>query len=372
MKLKIKKNDLNEKLNIVSKAISTKNIIPVLSGIKLDLKKEGLFFTSSNDEIVIETFLPKEKIENIEEEGTIIIPGKYFLEIIRKIDEEFINIETDGLKIIISTKRGEYTLNGMNSNEFPNIKMDLLENPIILNQKIFKNIVNQTSFAVSTQESRPVLTGINFKIEGNKIECVATDSYRLAKKIIYIDQEQQEKINIVVPEKKVIKLTKILNDDDENLELHIFSNNILVKTKDMLFQSRLLNNSYPDTSKLIPENFELTLELNLQEFYNIIDRVSLLTSEKEKNLIKMQIKENELILTSISQEIGKMEESINIKKDNEINMLIAYSSKYMMEALRTLKCETVQIKLNSEIKPIIIKNIEDDNLIQLVVPIKTF
>ena len=187
MKLKIKKNDLNEKLNIVSKAISTKNIIPVLSGIKLDLKKEGLFFTSSNDEIVIETFLPKEKIENIEEEGTIIIPGKYFLEIIRKIDEEFINIETDGLKIIISTKRGEYTLNGMNSNEFPNIKMDLLENPIILNQKIFKNIVNQTSFAVSTQESRPVLTGINFKIEGNKIECVATDSYRLAKKIIYIE-----------------------------------------------------------------------------------------------------------------------------------------------------------------------------------------
>ena len=158
----------------------------------------------------------------------------------------------------------------------------------------------------------------------------------------------------------------------KNIEIHIFPNSILIKTEDMLFQSRLLNGTYPDTSKLIPTDFELVVSVDLSEIYNTIDRVSLLTNEKEKNLVKMEIIDNELVLSSTSSEIGKMEEKITINKDKDINMKIAYSSKYMMEALRTLKCEKIEIKLNSEIKPIIIKNIEDENLIQLVLPIKTF
>ena len=372
MKLTIKKQILNEKLNIVSKAISTKSIIPVLSGIKFDLKKEGLFLTTSNDDIAIETFIEKKKIDKIEEEGSIIIPGKYFLEIIRKLDEEKITMETDGLKIIISTTRGEYTLNGMNANEFPNIKFDLVAKPILLKSGILKNIINQTVFAVSTQESRPVLTGINFQIEEDVLECTATDSYRLAKKIVYLDEKQKNNINIVIPGRNLIELTKILEDEDINIEMHIFSNSILIKTEDMLFQSRLLNDRYPDISKLIPEKFEVTIKTNLVDFYNTIDRVSLLTSEKDKNLVKMNLNGKTLTLSSTSQEIGKMEENMTVEKDNDINMVIAYSSKYMLEALRTLKCEEIEIRLNSEIKPIIIKSSEDDNLIQLVLPIKTF
>lgn len=372
MKLTIKKQILNEKLNIVAKAISTKSIIPVLGGIKFDLMQEGLFLTTSNDDIAIETYIDKEQIDNIEDIGSIIIPGRYFLDIIRKLDDDIITIETDGLKIFISTKRGEYTLNGMNTNEFPNIKFDLVEKPIILSQKVLKTIIAQTSFAVSTQESRPVLTGINFQIEGNKLECTATDSYRLAKKIIYLEEEQLTNTNIVIPGKNLVELTKILDDEDKTIELHIFSNSILVKAEDILFQSRLLNNSYPDTSKLIPTEFEVTVTVGLSEFYNTIDRVSLLTSEKDKNLIKMDLEGNNLVLSSTSAEIGKMEETIEISKDNDTNMKIAYSSKYMLEAIRALKCDNIEIKLNSEIKPIIIKNTEDENLIQLVLPIKTF
>lgn len=372
MKLNIKKEILNEKLNIVSKAISTKNIIPVLCGIKFDLTSEGLFLTTSNDDIAIETFIDKQEIDNIEDIGTIIIPGKYFLEIIRKIDDEYLNIETDGLKIIISTKRGEYSLNGMNSKEFPNIKMDLSTKPIKISQKILKTIINQTCFAVSTQESRPILTGINMTIDNDNLICVATDSYRLAKKIVKLDEIRTETTNIVIPGKNLLELSKILEDEEKNLELHIFPTNVLIKTENMLFQSRLLNGSYPDTSKLIPTDFELTLTLSLIEFYNTIDRVSLLTTEKDKNLVKMEVIDDNLMLSSTSQEIGKMEENMKVEKNNDINMKIAYSSKYMLDALRTLKCETIEVKLSSEIKPIIIKNKEDDNLIQLVLPIKTF
>lgn len=372
MKLIIKKEILNEKLNIVSKAISSKNVVPVLGGIKFDVMQEGLFLTASNEDIAIETHIDKSNIEEIQEVGSIIIPGKYFLDIIRKLEDDIINIETDGLKIIISTRRGEYSLNGMNTNEFPNIKFDLVERPILLSQKVLKTIINQTSFAVSTQESRPVLTGINFQIEGNTLECTATDSYRLARKIIHLDQEQTQKINIVIPGKNLVELTRILSEEENNIELHIFSNSILIKTDEMLFQSRLLNNSYPDTSKLIPTEFEVSITVSLIEFYNAIDRVSLLTTEKDKNLIKMDLEGKTLVLSSISQEIGKMEEQLEVEKDNDIDMKIAYSSKYMLEAIKTLKCDKIEIKLNGEIKPIIIKNTEDENLIQLVLPIKTF
>lgn len=372
MKLNIKKEVLNEKLNIVSKAISSKNIIPVLSGIKIDLKNEGLFLTASNDEIAIETFIDSNNIVSIDEIGSIVVPGKYFLEIIRKIEDETVYIETDGLNTLITTKRGEYSLNGMSATEFPNIKLEMVKNPIIINEKIIKNIVSQTSFAVSTQESRPVLTGINFKIENSTMECVATDSYRLAKKIITLDKDVENKINIVIPGRNLVELTKLLTDDEKFVEMHVFSNNVLFKSKDMLFQSRLLNNSYPDLSKLIPDEYELVLKLNLVEFYNTIDRVSLLTSEKDKNQVKMEINSDDIVLSSTSQEIGKIEETMHVSKSADKNMVIAFSSKYMMDALRTLKCDEVEIKLNSEIKPIIIKNSEDDNLIQIVVPIKTF
>ena len=372
MKLVIKTNLLNEKLNIVSKAVSTKNIIPVLNGIKFELTKEGLYLTGSNDDITIQTHINNKDINEISEEGNIIIPGKYLLGIARKIQSEVINIETDGLKVIISTDTGEYTLNGMDFNEFPNIKFDLLDNPIIMNQLVIKNIINQTSFAVSTQESRPILTGINFKISGDSLECTATDSYRLARKIIKLDKKQSENINIVIPGRNLLELIKILPEDDKNIELHIFSNNIVIKTEDMLFQSRLLNGTYPDTSKLIPTEFELTLTINLDDFYNTIDRVSLLTSDKEKNLVKMEVNEKDVLLSSTSQEIGKIEERLNITKDKKETMKISYSSKYMMDALRSLKCDEIELKLNGEIKPIIIKNKTDDNLIQLVLPIKTF
>ena len=372
MELTIKRQILNEKLNIVSKALSTKSIIPVLTGIKFDLKEEGLFLTTSNDDIAIETYIDKKNIKKIEETGSIIIPGIYFLSIIRKIEDNYISMSTDGLNIIISTARGEYTLNGMNSTEFPNIKFNELDKPIRISSQIMKNIINQTVFAVSNQESRPVLTGINFHLKDNILECTATDSYRLARKIVELD-ETHTNSNIVIPGKNLLALNQLIGEsEEENLELHIFSNNILIKKDDLLFQSRLLNDNYPDTDKLIPTNFEVTITTNLMDFYYAIDRVSLLTDEKDKHLVKMNLKDKILTLSSISTEIGKMEETMDIEKDTDVDMVIAYSAKYMLEALKTIKSEKIEIKLNSEIKPIIIKGTEDDSLVQLVLPIKTF
>ena len=373
MKLSIKKEILLENLNNVSKAVSTKNVIPVLGGIKFDLTKEGLFLTSTNNDIDIQSFIDKKYIDKIDDYGSIIIQGKYLLDIIRKLPNGLINIEIiDGLKIMIYTENSNFNLNGIDSSEFPNISLDLSTNPIILSKKTIKNIVNQTLFATSMQESRPILTGINIKIENSKMECIATDSYRLAKKIVDLDCTVDNLINIVVPGKNIGELVKILNDEDENVDIHIFSNKILFKFDNILFQSRLLNGTFPDTSRLIPQEFELEIKADLNEFYNVIDRASLLTTEKDKNVIKFETTGNELIVSSNTPEIGKVEEKLIVTKNNEKDIKISFSSKFMMEALKTIDSKDIRILLNSDIKPIILKTDEDENLIQLLLPIKTY
>lgn len=373
MKFSIKKEILLENLNNVSKAVSSKNVIPVLGGIKFNLTNEGLFLTATNNEIDIESFIDKKYIDKLENTGTIVIQGKYLIEIVRKLPEGLINIEIiDGLKILIYTQNSNFNLNGIDSSEFPNINLENSINPIILSKKVIKNIVNQTLFATSMQESRPILTGINFKIEGNRMECISTDSYRLSKKIVELENAVENLINIVIPGKNLGELVKILNDEDENVEVHVFSNKILFKFDNILFQSRLLNGSFPDTSRLIPEDFALEIKTDLDELYKVIDRAALLTSEKEKNVIKFETKGNEVIISSNTPEIGKVEEKLSITKNNDMEIKIAFSSKYMMEALRTIDSKDIRILLNSDIKPIILKTDEDENLIQLLLPIKTY
>ncbi len=372
MKFKIKKEILLNNLFDVSKALSTKNLIPVLAGIKFDLEKEGLYLTCSDNDITIQTFIKKEDI-NIEKTGSVVLQGKYILDIIRKIPSDIVAIEIiDGFKTLIYTETSEFNLNGIDPSEFPKNNLELITNPIKIEKKIIKNIISQTSYATSTQETRPLLTGINFKIEKNSMECTATDSYRLAKTLIELKENYKEKVNIVIPGKNLLELVKILKEDNENLEIHIFSNKILFKFDNILFQSRLLSGTYPDTSSLIPNEYFLKIDLDLIEFYDVIDRASLLTSDREKNIVKLEINQKQMTVSSNSPEIGKVEEKMNINKDNDNEIQISFSAKYMMEALKAMANSKIEILFNGEVKPIIIKSPDNKNIIQLILPIKTY
>ena len=372
MKIIIKKELLLENLNKVSKAISTKNLVPALAGIKFDLNSNGLTLTASDNEITIQTFIPKTDDMVINEEGSIIIQGRYILDIVRKIPDEKINIEVfDETKIIISTDNSEYNLNGINKRDYPNINLEENNKPILIDANDLKKMINQTAFATSTDESRPQLTGINFKIVGNELECNATDSYRLARKILKLNEISKENYNIVIPSKNLVEFVKIINDDD-NVELHIFNNKILFKVTNLLFQSRLINGSYPNTTNLLPTESILKIKVNINDLYNVIDRVSILTSDKEKNIVTLETEDNCLIMKSSSAEIGYVEEKMPIKKDNDKNIKISFSAKFMMEALKVFEGDEATINFVGEINPIIVQDDKEENLIQLVLPIRTY
>ena len=376
MKLKIKRELLLENLNKVSKAISTKNLIPTLSGIKFDLTKEGLTLTASNNDITIQKFIKiEENNMDIQKEGIIIIQGKEILDIVRIIGEEEINIEViDELKVLIYTddEKIKYDLNVINKNEYPNVNLEKSDNHVVLKSDELLNIVKETAFATSTDESRPVLTGINFKINGDLLECSATDSYRLAKKEIRLNKPVEEIYNIIIPGKNLIEFSRIIDDREGEINIHIFNNKILFEEDNLLFQSRLINGNYPNTSKLIPEESILKITARLSQLYNVIEQASILTTDKEKNIVSLSTNGNLLTVKSVSNEKGKAEMKMNIEKNNTEEITIAFSAKYMMEALNALTTENVEMSFVGEIKPITIKNTTDDGLIQLVVPIRTY
>ncbi len=373
MKIEIKQNILLEHLNYVIRGISNKNIIPILNCIKFDLTNEGLYLMSTDNEIAIQSFIEASKIENIDKCGTVVVSGRYIYDIVRKLPNEIITIEevVDN-KIFITTTNSSFNLNCNNAEEFPVLDLSESKDPIAIDKNIFKNIIKQTSFATSMQESRPVLTGLNFKIFDNTLEVTGTDSYRLAKTSIEISNSVEDTINIIIPTKNLNELTKMINDSEGNIELHIFSNKIIFKFDSIIMMSRLINGTYPDTSKLIPTEFLLEMKVNMNNFYESIDRASLLTNEADKNTIKLESNDNEIIISSNIPEIGYVEEKINVTKNNNENIKIAFSSKYMIDALRALESEEVELLFNGDIKPIIIRNPENHNLIQLILPIRTY
>ena len=338
MKIKIKQNILMEHLNYAIKGISNKNLIPILNCIKFELTNEGLYLLSTDNDISIKTFIDKKDIEEIEELGNIVVSGRYIYDIVKKLPNDIINIEeVMDSKIYIYTKNSSFNLNCNSVGDFPDLELEESKYPITLDKKVLKNIINQTIFATSTQESRPVLTGINFKIENDVLNCTATDSYRLANKKIKIDANIEELINIIIPTRNLNEIIRLINEDEGKVEIHIFSNKVIFKFDSIIVMSKLINGTYPD-----------------------------------KNTIKLQIKDNNILLSSNIPEIGNVEEKVEILESNNFDIKIAFSSKYMMDALKSLDCDFINLQFNGEVKPIIIKNPDSDDLIQLILPIRTY
>ena len=373
MKFKINKDVLLENLNNVGRALSNRNIIPIINGILFELSNEGLSLMATDNEITIKTFIDKSKIKEISSTGSVVIYGKFILDIIRKLPNEDIVIEeVDGCKAIISTMTSKYNLNCFDVNEFPNIKLEVGSNPIKLTAGHFKDIVNQTVFATSQQESKPLLTGINIKIAGNTLECVATDSYRLAKKCVKFNDYTDSNVNIVIPARNINEFVKLIDDDTKAIELHTFSNKVLFKYEDLLFQSSILNGTYPNTDSLVPNDYEIIYKVDTNEFYSVMDRASILAQAKDKNIVSLETHGDKLILTSSSPEIGKIEEVMNIEVLKGEDIKISFSVKYMMEAIKSFDSKSITLYFNGEIKPIIVKENDNGDLLQLILPIKTY
>lgn len=369
MEFTIRRDYFIAQLNDTLKAISPRTTLPILTGIKIEVKNNEVILTGSDSEISIEITIPKqvdgEDIIEVAETGSVVLPGRFFVDIIKKLPGKEVKLSTnEQFQTLITSGHSEFNLSGLDPDQYPLLPQVSRDDAIQLSVKVLKNVIAQTNFAVSTSETRPVLTGVNWLIQDSELICTATDSHRLAVRKVALEDESENK-NVIIPGKALSELNKIMTDSEEEIDIFFASNQVLFKVGNVNFISRLLEGHYPDTSRLFPENYEIKLGINNGEFYHAIDRASLLAREGGNNVIKLSTG-NELVeLSSTSPEIGTVNEDVKASNVDGGNLKISFNSKYMMDALKAIDNDEVEIEFFGTMKPFILKPKDDDSVTQL-------
>lgn len=378
MRFTIQRDKLITSVQDVMKAISSRTAIPILTGMKIEAKQHGITLTGSDSDISIESFIPTEKngeiyVENIEE-GSIVIHARYFPDIIRKLPENTVQIEVDEqLQVTIRSGKAEFSLNGQDADEYPLLPQVETDNSFQMPTDLLKYMIKQTVFAVSSMETRPILTGVKFTLGKGKLNFTATDSHRLASRDVPIDAGELEFSNVVVPGKSLNELNKILDDTEEMVEISVTENQILFKTEHLNFLSRLLDGNYPETSRLIPTQSKTTIFTKTKELIQAIDRAALLAKEDRNNVVRLTTLDNNMIeIMSNSPEIGHVTEEVPIQSMEGEELKISFSSKYVLEGLRAIHADEVKIEFTGAMRPFIIKPINGDEILQLILPVRTY
>lgn len=378
MKFDIMRDRLLDGLNDVMKAVSSKTTIPILTGIKIDVTNEGVTLTGSDADITIQTFIPVEEngdqLINISETGSIVLQARMFNEIVRKLPTNDVEIEvSNGLQTHIRSGKSEFHLIGSDASEYPLLPEVSTDRQFSIPADLLKSIIRETVFAVATSESRPVLTGVNWQIQGNELICVATDSHRLARRKTNLEHLPTDVNSVVIPGKSLNELNKILGESTEAVEIVITNQQVLFKTENVLFFSRLLEGNYPETSRLIPEEFKTDITINGKSLLQAIDRASLLAREDRNNVVRFETLEGNVIeISSNSPEIGKVEEQIQVESLEGEHLKISFSAKYMMEALKAIDGQDVVIQFTGAMRPFILRSVHDDAILQLILPVRTY
>ena len=382
MNIKINRQALISKLAIVTKALPVKTTLPILTGIKFITTDSGISLTGSDSDITINTTIPlalftetgNVQLIEINEPGGIVIPGKYFFEIIKKLETDVIEINTfDGTDVLIRGNKGEYTLKGLPVENYPQIELSNILQHFTIPTAELKTIVAQTIFSVAVNESRPALTGINLKNIAGSLHCTATDSFRLSQRVAKVNTETED-FNIIIPGRSLSELGKTLEVTDPNTQVTVTNNQILFKNAEMSFQSRLLEGAYPDVASFIPTTFEINVTVDYRELFNAIDRVSLMAKEDRANVAKISIlpEENHVIIRSNSSEIGKIEEVVKIKEQTGSKLQIACSSLFLLDSLKAIENVDgdVTFGFNGDMKPFVVLDNQDESNLQLIVPVR--
>ncbi|HAQ56791.1 MAG TPA: DNA polymerase III subunit beta [Acholeplasmatales bacterium] len=373
MNFTINKEIMLNNLLVAQKALSTKTPAPYLQGVKLEVYQNELVMLTSNSDISIKLSVKHESL-SVESTGEVLVPGRYFVEIIRKLDGDKVAvsvIENNMLRIVAGNS--DITLNMMNVDDFPQIEFLMNDNPIRLDSKVMRSIIRQTTFATSVVENRPILTGVNIRVDGQRLVAIATDSFRLSQKVVDIPMNM-ENMNVVIPGRSLDELIKIMESNLEEILIHLDHKSILFEYGNVLFQSRLLDGNFPETSRLIPYEFPIVIKFSKNDLAVAIERASLLSSrEATAAIVKLYLRSDNVVeITSNSPEIGKVvEEVFPVDKAIGIPIRIAFSAKYFLDALKTFLSDQVFVKFTGEIRPFVIEGENDPGLIQLILPVRT-
>ena len=374
MRFIIRRDEFLKGLLVAGRAVNSKSsAIPVLSNLKLELDEKGLSITGSNYDLTIKTTIPYtrnevELIRNVQE-GTTLVNTKIITDMARKIDSEEISFEVvDSTIAVITAGKIKYNLNCIKANEYPDI--DLEPNGILINltRLEFSSLVSQTSFAASLKEQRPILTAINLEAADGVLTATATDSARLARKQISISTDLRFSAN--VPSRMMVEVDHLLEGVD-SLRIALSDKKALFEFENTVIATRLIAGEYPNTKNIVPRVTNYALEVNASDLMKAIDRVNILSIDRE-NVVDLSLSDSAVEISAKSTQVGSASEKIEVFKFEGSNLQISFNSEFVLSAIKALNSEDVTFLFVGEMKPFVVKNPEDESVIQIVTPVRTY
>ncbi len=363
MKLVCSKSNLLNGLQIVSKAVPNKTTMSILECILIDSTKGVITLTANDMELGIETIVDG----NIIEKGLIALDAKIFLDIVRKLPDNDITIDTDdSFKTIITCEKAKFVIIGKSGEDFSYLPVIERENQVIISQFTLKEVVRQTIFSISDNENNKMMTGELFDIKEDELKVVSLDGHRISIRKIQL-KNSYDPIKAVVPGKTLNEVSKILSGDaDSDVTISFTKNHIVFEFNNTVVVSRLIEGDYFPIEKMLSSDYETKVKINKKELLNWIDRATLLVKEGDKKPIIINVTDESMEL-KINSIIGSMNEDIDIEKNGN-DLMIGFNPKFLIDALRVIDDEEVNLYMVNPKSPCFIKN-DEESYIYLILPV---
>ena len=365
MKLYCSGLELSEAVLRVSKAMPIKKTMSILEGIKLSAIGSTLTITATDLELAIERKIRAD----IKLEGEVVVPGKFFCEFIKKLTNEEIEISTHDNKMSLKYGDSVGELQCLNLDEFPPIRKVEEDTFFTISQRKFMKLIDRTIFSVSTEDLRPILKGCLIEIDSNlhNVRAVALDGFRLAvceEEILSTGKD----ISVIIPARSLAEISRIIEDEDIPCTVYIQNNYLMLDLDHTKITSRLIEGDFIQYKKIIPREFNTIVTVNKSQMETGLERASLVSRGDKNNLIKLDIKEKNMSITSNS-ELGNINENVVISLNGK-DISIAFNVRYFTEAFRVIDDEFIQLNMSSSTAPCIIKPMEGEKYLYMILPVK--
>ena len=363
MKFTCNKSDMTEAVNIVLKAVPGKTTMPILECVVIEAAGDQIKLTTNDMQLGIETRFPAQ----VEEDGIILVNAKMISNIIRKLPENDVYFEADDNEnILLFCGKAKFNLSGKNHEEFPMLPNIEKSYKITVSQFTLKEMIRQTIFSISNNESNKILTGELFEINGDEFKIASLDLHRVSIRKIQL-KESYDDMKAVIPGKTLSEVSKILTGGmDDNVDIYFTKNHVLFELENTIIISRLIEGNFYNINQMLTNDYETKVRINKKELLNCIDRATLLVKEGDKKPIIINIGD-ELMELKIKSQIGSMNEEIMITKEGK-DLLIGFNPRFLIDALRVIDDEEVTIYLMNAKAPCFIKD-DGESYIYLILPV---
>lgn len=357
-------NSLNKALQTVQKAIISRPSTPIFSGIHLLTNENRLEVQAMDLNMAISCTIDAE----ITEQGEIVVSAKHFSELIRKLPEETLTITRENNTIKVTSGKSEFQLLLMNEEDYPKFPVFDGNQSITIEDEKIKELIKKTIFSCSTDEARPLFTGILVEVKDDKITFVGTNTHRLA--IKSMAQPTAEPMTMIIPSKVLSEISRNLTGEvPQQVQISLLNNQIMVVIDNVVIISRLIEGKFPDYNRVIPPKFAITAKVNVKELAGAVERVALFSTDGDYSIIKMNVDANEITVTSSSPDVGTGREVISCTAEGD-KLNVAFNSKYILDILKNLESEEAILSMNTSLSPVCITSEQEQDYIYIVTPVR--